>query len=696
MAYDLGIVIPVYRSRESVKKLVLELEKTFLPDIKIRICLVDDSNDEDTARYLMENCLRPEVTLAVLDGNFGQQAAILCGLRHVGSCRTYGTIDDDLEQPPRMLRKLYGQVADGKCDLAYGIPAYKISDHKMLHHGRDHDVFKGRKRNGRPVYRRVGSGMRDLLFSRLIGAPRGMKVSSLRVMTAQVVKDALAMKPRGFFYLSAAALKSAEIKGRKLQVENLYYTPGRRQYGFSGYNLGKLLRLYGNIAWYYGLDRGGKGLGQDEKECGQGGNGRRQTVYRIRDLIRPEKLLMLGGSNCQLHGAQRARSMGVDTVLADYTKNPLAASVCGVHEKISTFDVQACIRAAKRYGVTGVMTMGTDQPVYTCACISRELGLPGLLTVEQAYSVTNKKQMKQILSQAGIPTARYRLVDRSTGEKELKGLKTPLVIKPLDSQGQRGIYKLDTPLEVMEHLEHTLSFSRCSQALAEEFYESDEVTVSGWIKDGRLHILTVTDRLLYPDQTHIGVCTGHRFPSVHMDLYEEIEDISKRVADAFELENGPFYLQILIGAEGIKVNELAARIGGAFEDVFIPWVSGFDILGAVMDSAMGRRDQVQVPDGYRADRREGCVAVQLLFCRPGTIGHITPVKDILALPYVLDAGYNYKIGQEIPVMENATARFGHCVICGTKENIRERVDDFYRRLSVKSQSGEEMICRFYP
>ena len=71
-------------------------------------------------------------------------------------------------------------------------------------------------------------------------------------------------------------------------------------------------------------------------------------------------------------------------------------------------------------------------------------------------------------------------------------------------------------------------------------------------------------------------------------------------------------------------------------------------------------------------------------------------EGLAALPYVLDAGYNYKIGQEIPVMENATARFGHCVICGTKENIRERVDDFYRRLSVKSQSGEEMICRFYP
>ena len=55
MAYDLGIVIPVYRSRESEKKRVLELEKTFLPDIKIRICLAEDSNDEDKARYLKEN-----------------------------------------------------------------------------------------------------------------------------------------------------------------------------------------------------------------------------------------------------------------------------------------------------------------------------------------------------------------------------------------------------------------------------------------------------------------------------------------------------------------------------------------------------------------------------------------------------------------------------------------------------------------
>ena len=61
--------------------------------------------------------------LVVLDGNYGQQAAILCGLEHIGPCRVYGTIDDDLEQPPHMLKELYGCVMDG-CDLAYGIADY--------------------------------------------------------------------------------------------------------------------------------------------------------------------------------------------------------------------------------------------------------------------------------------------------------------------------------------------------------------------------------------------------------------------------------------------------------------------------------------------------------------------------------------------------------------------------------------------
>ncbi len=684
MTYDFGIVIPVYRSRESVKELVRQLERAFLPDITIRICLVDDSDDIGTASYLRENCMRPEVTLVELDGNFGQQAAILCGLRHMGPCRFYGTIDDDMEQPVRILRQLYEQVKAGY-DLAYGIPEYgdSVCGGQPPSHGQP-PVPRHPQNNTRPIYRRLGSRLRDVMFSYLIGAPGGIRVSSLRAMKAQVVNDALGFggNAGGFFYLSAAALKGARKNGRRLHIKNLYYTPAARRQGKSGYSLSKLLKLYGCIFWRYGLNM--DSLGQ------------KKEAYKIKDMVHGEKLMILGGSNCQLHGAERANAMGVDTVLADYTANPPAASVCRIHERISTFDIEACIKAAKEHQVTGVMTMGTDQPVYTAARICGELGLPGMLTEEQAFSVTNKKRMKEILTQAGIPTAKYRIVDSGTAAEDLKCMKPPLVIKPLDSQGQRGIYKLWSAGEVLGHLESTLSFSRCSEALAEEFYDSDEVTVSGWIGDGTLYILTVTDRLLYPDQTHIGVCTGHRFPSVHMDQYEEIRDISCNVVKAFGLTEGPFYLQLLIGKQGILVNELACRIGGAFEDVFIPWISGFDILGAVLDGALGRKVDVSALKGYRADSQDKCAAVQLLFGGPGKIGSMTPLQELLSLPGVVDAGYNYSPGQMIPVMENATARLGHAVICGTRDNIKDLVDGFYSRISVRSDTGEELIRRFYP
>lgn len=713
MSYELGIVIPVYRSTESVRRLIGRLEAAFMPDITIRICLVDDSGDARISQYLYTHCNRPEVTVLTLDRNRGQQAAILCGLSHMERCRYYATIDDDLQQQPEFLLELYRFARTGY-DLAYGIPAG----------------------DGGGLCRGLGSRMRDLLFSSLLHTPEGIKVSSLRVIEGGLARKVCRRANHSFFYLSAAIFSQygewtdggtdgdwgGDLgnagSGRKLRVGNLYYHREKRYQGESGYSLPALARLYGNLLWYYGvkprLARDGSWPGGAKPRPAHIGSQPRDIIswlphgikqrhrkppaplYRIRARRRAPRLMVLGGSNCQLHALKRTSLLGIDTVLADYTEAPPAAAFSGIHLRISTFDIPACIRAAKEYQVTGVMTLGTDQPVYTAACTASACGLPSLISVEGAFAVTNKKRMKQILSQNNIPTVRYRIIGEDAKESSLSGLVPPYVIKPLDSQGQRGIYRLGDPGGVLAHLPRTLSFSRCREALVEEYYESSEITVSGWVKGGRLFILTVTDRLLYPDSVHIGVCTGHRFPSVYMGRYEEIADLSGRIVRAFGLKNGPFYLQLLVGADGIMVNELASRIGGAFEDVFIPYITGFDILQAVIDSALGKEVALGPLEGYRADRSEKRTAVQLLFCRPGKIASATPLARLMDLPGVLDAGYNYHPGQTVPAMENATARFGHAVICGTAGTIGDRVEGFYKNLSVLDADGAELVQRFYP
>lgn len=646
MNKSLAIIIPVYRSTTSVYQLVCELKNTWEHVCPYHIFLIDDGNTTEVKAYLKAHCLLENVTLVSLRKNYGQQNAVLCGLQRTWKYDYVAVMDDDMAHPIATLWEMYEKIQEGY-DLVYGIPE----------ENRNYSF---------------GSRARDVLFEKALHCPKDKKVSSFRIMTQAVAKE-VSQQTGSFFYFSAAALRITQ------NVENVCYKPVAESVRSSGYNVWKRTQLFCKIIWYY---------------CIPHRTHKNTSLYEI-EAVYP-RLLVLGGSNCQLHALQRAKAEDMYTVLVDYTKSPVGAAVADIHEQISTFDWQECVKAAQHHCIQGIMTMGTDQPVYTAAKVSQTLDLPMTLTPEQAFLVTNKKAMKQRMAEAGIATAPWMIIDESTTVEDITKLRAPYVIKPLDSQGQRGVFKLQTPEEVIAHLQETLSFSRCKEALVEEFYESDEMTVSGYISNGKLFIWTVTDRLLYDDPVHIGVCIGHRFPTIHMNHYAEIKAISEQLVESFGLPEGPFYLQLLIGAEGIRVNELAARIGGAFEDVMIPWVCGFDMLDAVMKNALGRKVDVSAYSDYRCDEVENCVAVQLMFCKPGEIASITPIATLMELPFVLDCGYNYGEGDVIPKMENATARFGHAVITGTKDTIAQNVDKFYKTLSVRSKDGEEMSLRLYP
>ena len=409
-------------------------------------------------------------------------------------------------------------------------------------------------------------------------------------------------------------------------------------------------------------------------------------------------LLVLGGSNCQLHALQRAKERGLYTVLADYTDHPPGLAFTDTHLKVSTFDAEACIAAAKKEGVEGVLCVGTDQPVLTAAKVADALHLPSPLTVEEAFSVTNKRRMKQIFRQADIRTPACCYLTREgvfldqDGKEAACTLRAPFVIKPLDSQGQRGVYKVSSRDELFSRLPETLSFSREDICLVEEFVEGDEITVSGWLQDGNLFVLSVTDRIHYPDPVHIGVCTGHRYPTIHIAHYDEIVSFSKRTADAFGIRNGAFYFQLLYGKEGPFAGELAARVGGAFEDVTIDRLFSFPMMDAAIDLALGITP-VTPPALCRADLQRSRAFVLLLFCKPGKIESVTPKETLLSLPFVADCGYNYQAGEVIPRMQNATARFGHAVLLGEEDTVNAYVQRFFDTLQVMGDEGEDLLQR---
>ena len=205
----LGIVIPVFHSTHSVARLIQDLQNVFDSVCTCHIYLIDDGNPDETASWLERHCCGPHVTLIRLKNNYGQQNAILCGIRHSLGCRYIATMDDDLQHHAAMLLTLYRTKEEGY-DIVYSAPFPKVlhppntspaaSPSRLLSLFSLFSRFASRCRF---YVRSKGSLMRDQLFRIMLKLPDHIKVSSFRIMTAELAEE-ITRDASGFFYLSAA------------------------------------------------------------------------------------------------------------------------------------------------------------------------------------------------------------------------------------------------------------------------------------------------------------------------------------------------------------------------------------------------------------------------------------------------------------------------------------------------------------
>ncbi|RCW46327.1 MULTISPECIES: ATP-grasp domain-containing protein [unclassified Halanaerobium] len=407
------------------------------------------------------------------------------------------------------------------------------------------------------------------------------------------------------------------------------------------------------------------------------------------------KLLVLGGGSGQISIIKKAKEMGHQVIVSDYYADAPGKKYADYGETVSTFDIKSNIEVAKKYSVDGVLTSGTDQPVYTAARTAEELNLPSFLSSDTALKVTNKMEMKKLFEKADIPSVKHKFLQQNFLDRELEKFSFPAVVKPLDSQGQRGVFKLNSIEEVRKRFAEVLSFSRENKILIEEYYNSGEITVSGWVNKGKLKILTITDRVTYENGPHIGICTAHIFPSKFLSKYhQEIKSMSEKIVKAFQIKNGPIYFQMLIGDNGIKVNEIACRIGGAYEGDFMPSLTGVDILEMMVNLALNQEIDYSSLNRYQLKENQNWLSVQLFFALPGRIADISSTEEILSLDGVSQIGFNFKKGDKIKKIENATERAGYFIVrAESRTELKERLKKVYDRLKIVDNQGKNLIIR---
>ncbi|GAU78275.1 phosphoribosylglycinamide synthetase [Fusibacter sp. 3D3] len=387
--------------------------------------------------------------------------------------------------------------------------------------------------------------------------------------------------------------------------------------------------------------------------------------------------------------------MGYETVVADYLEASKGKALADIAVLADAFNTSEILECAIEQRVQGILTVGTDQPVYVVSKVCEQLNLPSFISSETALWVTDKKYMKNRFIAFNIPTVPFAIISKQFEESALEHVTPPYVIKPLDSQGQRGIYKLDSIKEIREKFEHVLSYSRQDEILVESYYENKEITVSGWVVDGVTKIFTITDRVTFSPEVHIGVCIAHEYPSIHLAQYEkEIIEITTQICKVFNIHEGPIYFQYLVGNQGVMVNEIACRLGGAYEDVTIPLVTGIDVLDLAIEGCHNLDYDKSEVKAYEYKVKSPLFSTQLFFCNAGEISKMTPMEALLAYDFVYQLGYNFKMGDTIEPIENASQRAGYMIITGEDEvSLSRNIQLAYDKLEIRDELGENLVIR---
>ena len=342
------------------------------------------------------------------------------------------------------------------------------------------------------------------------------------------------------------------------------------------------------------------------------------------------------------------------------------------------------------------MTLGTDQTVLTMATVAETLGLPCYLTPQNALRATDKSVMAAAYAAHDVPRPRFvELSDVADTPFATRQMTLPVAVKPADSQGQRATVRVDHRSGLAPAVADAIAESRTGRAIVDQWVTGPEVTVSAWVSGGVPHILMVADRITINPPPTIGVAFQHVFPSLAaVDALPEIERQIAAITRAYEMREGPLYVQMIVNGGDAVTIEGGARVGGGHEVGLTPIATGIDVVDRLIDLAL-TGDGEPVDYDYGRSPQPLHALVNFLIAAPGVVGGVAGFPEIIDEGLVAEGGFYIGAGYTQPPITNSLGRLGYFIATGvTRAEMMGRAREAYGRLSMTSDHGEEML--FWP
>ncbi|MEW5692057.1 MAG: alpha-hydroxy-acid oxidizing protein [Candidatus Hydrogenedentota bacterium] len=401
-------------------------------------------------------------------------------------------------------------------------------------------------------------------------------------------------------------------------------------------------------------------------------------------------IMIIGAGILQVPAIEKAKEMGLFTIITDYDPLAKGMPLADMPVIMSTKDIEGTVRIAREISqqrkIDGVITVGTDASM-TVAAVANALGLPGI-KFENAEASSNKLKMRRRFEEHKIPSPKFSEVWSVKDAKRIADkLGFPLVIKPSDNMGARGVMRIDSMDGIEEAFRHAKANSPSGELILEEYMDGPELSIDALIFDGEIIFVGIADRIIgyrvtlggtgsydplakpiYPQKEEIlknpenyppfFVEIGHDMPSRQpKDIIKQACSIMKAGIYSLGIDIGAAKGDIKLTSEGPKIGEIGARLSGGFMSAYTyPLHSGFSSIKAAIEIALGMKPKIPKKFLNKVSIERAIIPV------PGEIKSITGIDEALKIRGVAEIYLRNKEGDKVYYPQSNMDKAGNIIV----------------------------------
>ncbi|MBF0522450.1 MAG: ATP-grasp domain-containing protein [Candidatus Omnitrophica bacterium] len=372
--------------------------------------------------------------------------------------------------------------------------------------------------------------------------------------------------------------------------------------------------------------------------------------------MKNKKLLVIGAGLAQVDAIQKAKDLGYDILASDGSSKAEGLKVANEARVLDVKDIEGNLAWAKEAKIDGVISYASDITLPTVLAIREALVLPGLGRQPMEISL-DKSQQRVRFKKAGLAQPDFDIVENLEDfKKVLKRMGLPLVSKPVDNAGSRGVTLIFEMSQVDVAFQMAKEHTKVGKILVEQYIEGTELTVEGFSVDKKHHILTISDK--YKPAGPYRVATQLAYPADITDKQEkQVIDLMTAAYDVMGVDNTPTHSEVIINDKGPHIVEVGCRGGGFY--VFtrvVEAVSGYDIVGNWTRLCAGDVTEL-------VERKRRGVVLRFYAAKPGKLVSVKGLDKAKAIKGV-QTDLFVRPGDTVPELKTDGSRTGWMITRG--------------------------------